>query len=108
MSTMCVNCGLTKPPGTTRVSMCTQNSREMGQKSGCGSQFVGSLDVGHNIRGLPNSAGFNRLQADCPVSTPACTGHADDVELHVPAQRMPLQGVGHTPPDFVECGRRFF
>src|SRR5579864_9550869 len=76
------------------------------QKSGSGAQDIGVLDVGDNIRGLKQRARLNRSEADGPVATPGGARHADDVEIDVPAQRMPLQGVADANSDLVECGRR--
>ena len=106
MSMMRINYGLTKPPGRHHGE-CGLKIAARWRKSGSRAQFVGRLNIGYDIRCLPNRPGFNRLQAHCPVSTPACTGHADDVKLDVPAHGMPLQGIRDAPPDFVECGWRF-
>jgi hypothetical protein len=106
MSMMRINCGLTKPPGP-HDRVCGLKIAARWRKSGRHTQFIGCLDIGYDIRGLPNSLGFNRLQAYRPSSTRTCAGYADDVELNVPAHWMPLQGIGDAPPDLVERSRRF-
>jgi len=76
-------------------------------RSGRDGEFVGILDVGHDIGRLPQRVGSDRLQADGPVAALAGARHADDVELHVAAQRMALKGVSDPVLDLVEGCRRF-
>src|SRR6202035_1115084 len=75
------------------------------QKSGRGREIVGLLDVGDDIGRLPKGIRRDRPQADGPVAAPAGAGHADDVELHIAAQRMPLKGIGDPGPDLLDGGR---
>src|SRR5690242_16170145 len=45
------------------------------------------------------------MEADGPVAPSGGARDADNVELHVPAHRMPLQRIGDTDLDLVErCG----
>src|SRR5258708_18293576 len=66
----------------------------------------GMVDVGNDLGGIPQGIGRYRPQADGPVAALAGAGHADNVELHAAAERMPLQRAGDPGPDLVEgCGR---
>src|ERR1700730_16861339 len=75
-------------------------------ESGRDREVVGLLDVGDDIGGLPQRVGRDRPQADGPVAL-GCPGHADDVELHVTAQRMPLERIGDPGPDLLDARRSF-
>src|ERR1700679_1457881 len=76
------------------------------ERSG-GDEFVGFLDIGDDIGGLPQRIGRYRLPADGPVSALARAGHADDVEFHMAAKRMTLKGVSDPALDLID-GRRCF
>ena len=57
-------------------------------KSGRGQEVVCLLDVGDDVGGFPERVGRDRAQADGPVPAPGGARHADDLELHVAAERM--------------------
>src|SRR4051812_3104091 len=77
-------------------------------KSGGGGEFVGLLDIGDDSRSLPYRMRRDRAQTDGPVAAPGASGHADDLELHVSAERMAGERVSDSGPDLFEGSRRFF
>src|SRR5689334_15498187 len=72
-------------------------------QSGCSGQFVGFLDVGYDLGGLPQRSRSDGLQGDGPVAG-AVAGQADDFELDASAQRVAVECKGH-PPGEVSEGR---
>src|SRR5712671_1748224 len=75
----------------------------MTQNHAAAQRSLGILDVGDDFGGFPQRVGGDRPQADGPVSL-AGAGHADDVEFHAAAQRMPFKRVVDPCPDFLEGG----
>src|ERR1700722_17547994 len=73
-------------------------------KSGRSRKIVGILDVGNDVGRFPQRVRGDRPQADGPVAAPAGARCADDVELYVAAQWMPLKRVSHPSLDLLEGG----
>jgi len=61
------------------------------------------LNVGDDICDFPQRIRRDRTQADGPVASLATAGRPHDVELHVPAQRMPIERVADPNPDLVNA-----
>lgn len=69
-------------------------------------EFVGILDIGYDLVGFPQRACLDRMQADRPVAAPRGAGRCHDIELHLAAERMPLQRIGDACPDLIDRCRR--
>src|SRR5260370_9897569 len=70
-------------------------------RSGRFGELVDLLDIGHDVRGLPDRVGSDRSHADGPIAAPVPAGHAAAVELHAPAKRLALQPICAPRPDLV-------
>src|SRR5262245_920957 len=89
------------PTGAVTPSKSWRKSSRINPESGRRSQFVGFLNVGHDVRRLPQGFGGDRLQGDGPVALTAA-GPADDLDCDAATQRMPIEREHHAPADLVE------